>query len=105
MVTPTSCNDGHDCANSTVDEWARVHLATLLAGDDYRAGGTAVFVLWDENAPVPNLLIAPSAQPGPRDGVGSHAAALKTIEELLGLPVLAQGQLPSVGDLRTSAPI
>jgi hypothetical protein len=105
FITPTLCNDGHDCPNSTVDGWARVHIAAILAGDDYRAGTTAVFVLWDESAPVPNLLIAPSTQPGPRHGAGSHAAALETIEELLGLPVLAQGQLPAAPDLRPSAPI
>ncbi len=105
MVTPNLCNDGHDCPNSTVDDWARVHLAAILASDDYRGGSTAVFVLWDESAPVPNLLIAPSAGAGPREGTGSHAAALRTIEELLGLPVLAQGQLPAAPDLRASAPI
>jgi hypothetical protein len=105
MVTPTLCNDGHDCPNSTVDDWARVHVGAILAGDDYAAGTTAVFVLWDESDPVPNLLIAPSAQPGPRAGAGSHAAALRTIEGLLGLPVLAQGQLPAASDLRATAPL
>jgi phosphatidylinositol-3-phosphatase len=105
ILTPDLCHDGHDCLNSTVDDWARVRIGAILAGDGYRAGNTAVFVLWDESDPVPNLLIAPSAQAGPRDGAGSHAAALKTIEELLGLAVLAQGQLPAAPDLRASAPI
>jgi hypothetical protein len=105
FVTPTLCNDGHDCPNSTVDEWARAHVGAILAGDDYRAGTTAVFVLWDEDFPVPNLVVAPSARPGPRPGSASHAAALKTIEELLGLSVLPQGQLVGAPDLRTSAPL
>ena len=105
LVTPNLCDDGHDCPNSKVDDWARVHIAAILSGDDYRAGSTAVFVVWDETHPVPNLLIAPSAEPGPRRGAGSHAAALKTIEEMLGLPVLAQGQLRTAPDLRESAPI
>ena len=105
MLTPNLCHDGHDCPNSQVDDWARVHVAAILSGDDYRAGSTAVFVLWDESDPVPNLLIAPSAEAGPRGGRGSHAAALETIEEMLGVPILAQGQLPTASDLRATAPI
>ena len=62
FVTPTQCNDGHDCPNTTVDGWARVHIGALLDGADYRTGNTAVLVLYDEDFPVPNLLIAPSAR-------------------------------------------
>ena len=105
MFVPTLCNDGHDCPNSSVDAWARVHIAALLDGGDYRAGNTAVFVLWDERDPEPNLLITPSAQPGPRSGAGSHASALRTIEELLSVPVLDRGQVADARDLRASAPI
>jgi|tagenome__1003787_1003787.scaffolds.fasta_scaffold20798941_1 hypothetical protein len=105
MLIPNLCHDGHDCPNSQVDEWASVHVAAILSGDDYRAGSTAVFVMWDESDPVPNLVIAPSAEAGPRAGTGSHAAALETIEEMLGLPVLPQGQLPAASDLRATAPI
>jgi len=103
MVTPNLCDDGHDCSNDTVDGWASVHIAAILNGADYLAGTTAVFVLWDESAPLPNLIVAPSAQPGPRPGSGSHAAALKTFDELLGLPALAQGQVPAASDLRATA--
>jgi hypothetical protein len=103
MVVPTLCSDGHDCPNSTVDDWARTHLAALFAGSDYRSGTTAVLLLWDEDAPVPNLLIAPSAHAGPIQGAASHAAALRTIEALLGLSVLPQGQLSTSADLRSSS--
>jgi hypothetical protein len=110
FLTPDLCNDGHDCPASTVDDWSRTHIAAVLAGDDYRAGNTAVFVLWDglhlvpgKDRPIPNLIIAPSAHPGPRSGIGSHAGALKTIELLLGLPVLAP--VASAADLRASAPV
>ena len=105
MVTPNLCDDGHDCSNDTVDGWASVHIAAILNGADYLAGDTAVFVLWDESAPLPNLIVAPSALPGPRPGSGSHAAALKTFDELLGLAPLDQGQLPAASDLRASAPL
>jgi hypothetical protein len=103
MVAPTLCHDGHDCPNATVDQWLRGNLSTILGGADYRAGRTAVFVLWDEDHPVPNLLIAPSAQPGPRPGDGSHAAALATMERMLGLPLLAPLELAGVTDLRATS--
>jgi hypothetical protein len=105
MITPNLCDDGHNCSNDTVDGWASAHLAAILNGNDYAAGNTAVFVLWDENAPLPNLIVAPSARPGPRPGSGSHAAALKTFDELLGLPPLDQGQVPAASDLRATTPL
>jgi len=43
----------------------------MLDGTDYRAGNTAVFVLWDERDPEPNVLIAPSAQPA-REAARGH---------------------------------
>lgn len=90
MVVPDLCHDGHDCDDDTVDTWLADHLGPVLSGADYQAGTTAVFVLWDEDRPVPNLVIAPTAAPGPLslDGAG-HAAALRTMEEMLGLPLLA----------------
>jgi hypothetical protein len=103
MVAPTLCHDGHDCPNATVDGWLRGFVQPILDGADYRAGRTAVFVLWDEDRPVPNLLVAPSARPGPIAGHASHAAALVTIEKLLGLPTLTQGRLPQATDLRAAS--
>jgi len=103
FVTPNLCHDGHDCANDVVDDWLRDMLTALVGGADYHAGTTAIFVLWDEDGPTPNLLIAPSAQPGPRPGVGSHAAALKTMMLMLGLtPLPAVAAAP---DLRPATPL
>ena len=104
FIVPDQCHDGHDCDDSQVDAFAGQTLGPILAGADYVAGKTLVVVVYDEDQPVPNLLIAPTAQAGPITTVaGSHAALLKTIEILLGLPVLAQGQLPAATDLRSSA--
>ena len=106
FVVPDQCHDGHDCADSVVDTFAMDTLSPILDGADYRAGRTLVVVVYDEDQPVPNLLIAPTAVPQAiTTVVGSHAGLLKTIEELLGLPVMAQGQLPTAVSLRTSAHI
>ena len=38
-------------------------------------------------------------------GLGSHAALLETIEDLLGVPVMDQGQLPAAVNLRATLSI
>ena len=90
FVTPTLCNDGHDCSNDVVDRWAGEHIQPVLASAAYRRGEVAVFVWYDEDHPVPNLWITPTAARGPiaiaRPG---YAATLKAWEDMLGLPCLA----------------
>jgi hypothetical protein len=106
MIIPNLCNDGHNCGNDTVDSWARHVLSSVLAGADYRAGSTAVFVMYDEDHPVPNLVIAPTAHTGALATAGAgHAAALRTWEEMLGLPLMHQGQLSTAISLRSPAHI
>lgn len=106
FVVPDLCHDGHDCPDDQVDAFAAQILKPILAGADYRAGRTLIVVVYDEDRPVPNLLIAPTADPGPISSIaGSHADLLKTVEEALGLRILDQGQLPTATSLRPSAHI
>jgi PKD repeat protein len=106
MITPNLCNDGHDCPNSAVDAWDTTMINSILAGANYQAGDTAIFVMYDEDYPVPNLLIAPTAASGILSTSGAgHAAMLKSWEQMLGLPVMNQGQLPTAISLRTPANI
>ena len=102
FVTPTPCDDGHDCSNSVVDEWAATHVQAIIRSPAYRAGDVAVFIWYDEDHPVPNLWIAPSARPGPMSvpGVG-YAGELRAWEAMLGLPCLADAC--DAPDLRTAA--
>lgn len=102
FVTPTECHDGHDCGNGTVDTWARDHIQPVLDSDAYRAGKVAVFVWYDEDTPVPNLWITPTAIPGGLsvDGAGS-AATLRAWQSMLGVPCLADAC--AAPDLRTPA--
>jgi PKD repeat protein len=106
MIAPNLCDDGHDCPNSSVDAWDTTMINSLLAGADYQSGDTAIFVMYDEDYPDPNLLIAPTATSGVLSTAGAgHAAMLKTWEQMLGLPVMNQGQLPTAISLRPSANI
>ena len=69
FVTPNTRNDGHDDGtrrgNQRVDAWAHANIGRLLRSRAYRSGRVAVFVWYDEDRPVPNLVIAPTAKPGP----------------------------------------
>jgi len=52
---------------------------------------------------VPNAQIAPTSRKGniTQPGIASHAALLRTIEDLLGLPFMNQGQLAGAANLRS----
>ncbi len=90
FVTPTPCNDGHDCGNAVVDAWAQAHIAPVLASPAYRAGKVAVFVWYDEDHPVPNMWITPTARAGPVDVSGAgYAGTFRAWEAMLGVPCLA----------------
>jgi hypothetical protein len=75
----------------------------VLNSAAYQAGTVAVFIWYDEDHPTPNAQIAPTSHAGDltQVGVGSHAALMKTIEDMLGVPLLTQGQLAGATDLRT----
>lgn len=106
MIIPDLCNDGHDCVNATVDAWAAKTLQPVLDSASYAAGRTAVMVMYDEDRPVPNLLIAPTASRGISTiGGAGHAAMLRTWEEMLGLPIMGTPQVSGAISLRGPANI
>jgi hypothetical protein len=106
LVTPNNCHNGHDCDNEEVDAFAHQIIEPVLSSPAYHSGSTALMVLYDEDHPVPNLFVAPTAHSGVLNTAGAgHAAMLKTWEQMLGLPVMAQGQLPAAISLRPSANI
>jgi hypothetical protein len=93
LVVPNICDDGHDCPAATGDRWLANWLPHILESSSYRSGNTAVFVVWDESTPMPNIVISPTTPPGSVASVAiDHYALLRTTEELLGLPLLGQAQ-------------
>ena len=44
FITPTLCNDGHDCNDATVDAWASTNIQRVLDSAAYKAGTVAVFI-------------------------------------------------------------
>jgi len=87
FITPDLCNDTHDCPVSAGDAFVEQWVSLIVSSPVYRAGRTAVFVVWDEDTPMPNLFVAPSVRPGTRvTGPTDHYGLLRTTEELLGIP-------------------
>ena len=74
----------------------------MLNSQAYANGDLAIFFLWDEDTPIPNVLLAPSVIPGtkipaPTGNPISHFSALRTWEEMLDLPLLGDtGAAPSL---------
>ncbi len=57
FITPTLCNDGHDCGDSTVDSWLSntSRLPALFNSTAYKSGKVLVEIWYDEDHPKPNL--------------------------------------------------
>jgi hypothetical protein len=91
FVTPDIDNDMHDGSVSEGDNWLRTYLPLIFDSPAYRRGGTAVYVLWDEengafaNGPIPNLFVSPFVRPHVSSEVMNHFAALRAFEDQLGV--------------------
>ena len=102
MILPNNQHNMHDNSVASGDTYAQTVLDPLLNSQAYANGDLAIFFLWDEDSPIPNVLLAPSVVPGtkitvPSGNPVSHFSALRTWEEMLGLPMLGDtGSAPSL---------
>ena len=100
LVAPNLCDDTHDCGVSTGDHFLKTLMPQILSSQTYRSGKTAVFVVWEEDSPIPNIAIAPSVIPGTITSTAvNHYGLLRATEEMLGLPLL--GNAARATSLRT----
>ncbi len=93
MLLPTNNHNMHNNSVSSGDSYAQSILDPLLNSQAYAKGDLAIFFLWDEDSPIPNVLLAPSIVSGtkitvPSGNPISHFSALRTWEEMLGLPMI-----------------
>jgi hypothetical protein len=111
-VTPNLCHDGHDCDTSTADAWLRSFIEPVLASPWYAAGGI-VLVTWDEGdssagccqsahgGHIATLVLSARTPAGARLSTPvDHAGLLRTIEDIYGLPHLADAACPCSGSLQ-----
>jgi phosphatidylinositol-3-phosphatase len=99
FVTPNLCDDTHDCSVAAGDAWLEAFIRPLLADADYKSANTVIFVVWDEDSPMPNIVISPTTPAGTVSSQSfDHYSLLRTAEELLGLPLL--GRAASAASMR-----
>lgn len=88
FITPNLCNDGHDCSNTTVDNWLKVIMPKIMSSAAYKNGEVLINVFYDEDKPVPNLTLFQGIKAGSNPAAGTHNRLLATWEDLLQLPRL-----------------
>jgi Phosphoesterase family len=97
ILLPTNKHNMHDNSVASGDAYAQSILDPLLNSQAYAKGDLAIFFIWDEDSPIPNVLLAPSIAPGTKITVSSgnpisHFSALRTWEEMLGLTLIGDTQ-------------
>jgi len=91
VVIPDLCSDTHDCDVHVGDRWLGSLLPRLWTSDLYRDGKTAIFIVWDEPTPMPNVVVSPGTPAGRQVGEAfDHYSLLRTTEEMLRLPLLGR---------------
>jgi hypothetical protein len=101
FITPTLCNDMHDCSVATGDAWLKKSLQPLLDSAAYKSGSVLVEIWFDEDHPVPNMILNPAVPAGVDTTTqATHFGALRLWEDVLGLPRL--GGAANAVDLRPS---
>jgi phosphatidylinositol-3-phosphatase len=93
LVTPSLCNDAHDCPLATADGWLQGWLPKLLAGPDFTAGRLAIVVTFDEGVtsnpdPVLTVVLAPGVSGKVVSSPLNHYSLTRLYDEVLGAPLL-----------------
>ncbi|MEP7082373.1 MAG: alkaline phosphatase family protein [Chloroflexota bacterium] len=95
LMVPNGCNSMHDCTVSEGDAWLESFMPRIMDSDAYRDGGV-IFITFDEDGGgddtrVATLVVSEGATPGlASDRDYTHYSLLRTVQELLGLPCLAE---------------
>jgi phosphatidylinositol-3-phosphatase len=96
MIVPNQCHIMHDCSVAEGDAWLRGFVPRILESPAWPDGG-ALFITFDEGADksvhnqVATIVAAPGVASGTTSDVAhSHYSLLRTIQEGLGLPCLAE---------------
>ena len=112
FITPNLCHDMHGsslCPSTDNvqmgDAWLSAALPPIIAYAN--AVGGVIFIVWDEESHVPFFAIGPGVKPGYSSPVTlTHRSLLKSVEEMLNLPVLSAAQdANDFGDLFTSGSV
>jgi phospholipase C len=92
-IVPDACHDQHSCPLAVGDEWLRETVGLIIASAAWKPG-SALFITWDEDdGSAGNHVLTLVVQPGHHHVVSQvaydHYSLLATVEDMLGLPRLA----------------
>lgn len=98
-VTPDICHDQHSCSIATGDAWLAQTVREIEAAPAWTPGAV-LFITWDEDdGSAGNNVLTLAVMPGGGHVVSrrqyDHYSLLATIEDLLGVPRLAQAKAAS----------
>ena len=79
LITPDICNDMHDCPVATGDNWLRTNVEPILSSTLYKAGRTAVFVVFDESEGAADAVHCDRSVGGIRDGRDGNTGPLLAV--------------------------
>ncbi len=99
FITPNLCNDMHGasgCPNSNTiqagDAWLQSELPRIITWANTHSA--VIFLTWDEGSStskIPFLAIGPGVKANYAGGVSyTHSSIIKSVEEILGLPILSK---------------
>lgn len=98
FVAPNAINDMHNGTIQDGDTFLASFVPKLMATPQYRAGTTVIFITWDESESdtgvnrVPLVVISPYTHGVVDHRPSNHYSVLRTTEQLLGLPLLANAR-------------
>jgi len=98
FVAPNAINDMHNGTIQDGNTFLASFVPKLLATAQYRSGTTVIFITWDESEldsgpnQVPLIVISPYTHGVVDHRAYTHYSLLRTTEQLLGLPLLANAR-------------
>jgi phospholipase C len=90
FYVPNLCNDGHDCSNTTVDNYLKGLIPGVLASPWYAENGT-IIITYDEGVgegKIATVVLHGRGAAKTLTAAGDHYGTLATIEDLYGVPRL-----------------
>jgi phosphatidylinositol-3-phosphatase len=98
FVAPNAINDMHNGTIQDGNAFLASFVPKLMATPQYRSGTTVIFITWDESESdtgpnrVPLIVISPYTDRVVDNHAYTHYSLLRTTEQLLGLPPLANAR-------------
>ena len=98
FIAPNAINDMHNGTIQDGDTFLEGYVPKLMATPQYRSGTTVIFITWDESESdtgvnhVPLVVISPYTHAVVDGHAYTHYSLLRTTEQLLGLPLLANAR-------------